>query len=116
MLTGLQYIYNVRYSQLNELLKQFNKSPDSDSIGDEGVGEVGGCEDDDGAEVCEGRVTGNLDDEDGRVGEGAVLHVDGGNVVDEVGGDGDEGCECAGKDEEDDIELASVTLKCCGVF
>lgn len=42
-----------------------------------------------------------------------MLHVDGGNVVDEDGGDGDEGCECAddGTDEEDDIELASVTLK-----
>lgn len=45
-----------------------------------------------------------------------MLHVDGGNVVDEDGGDGDEGCECAddGKDEEYDTELAFVTLKCCG--
>ncbi len=35
------------------------------------------------------------------------------HVVDEDGGDGDEGCECTddGKDEEDDIKLDSVTLK-----
>ncbi len=29
-----------------------------------------------------------------------MLHVDGGNVVDEDGGDGDEGCECA-----DDVKM-----------
>lgn len=42
-----------------------------------------------------------------------MLHVDGGNVVDEDGGDVDgEDCECAddGKDEEDDVELTFKVL------
>lgn len=83
-------------------MKWLNQSPD-----DEDVGGVGDGEDDVvGAEDCEG----DEDDEDGpKIGESGEVDVGG------DGEDGKEGCEFAGdgRDEENYVELASVTLKCC---
>lgn len=101
-------MYDVGYSQWNEL-KQLKQSPVDEVIDDEDLKEVGDGEDDDSADVCED------DEDDGdslKVDECGVVNVDSGNVVDE---DDDVGSEFAsnGEDKEDDVELASVTLKCC---